>query len=59
MPLIKSGNKNAVGRNIATELDAGKPRAQAIAIAEAIKRRAMKAARKCACGGKCGSCGKR
>jgi len=44
MPLNKSGSKKSIGRNIATEIGAGKPRDQAIAIAEAVKRRA--AARK-------------
>jgi hypothetical protein len=40
MPLDKSGSKKSLGRNIAAEEAAGKPRAQAIAIAEAVKRRA-------------------
>jgi hypothetical protein len=40
MPLDKSGKKSSIGRNIAVEENAGKPRAQAIAIAEAVKRRA-------------------
>ena len=33
MPLIKSSSKKAVGKNIAKEISAGKPRKQAIAIA--------------------------
>ena len=40
MPL-KSGKKN-IGRNIATEERAGKPRRQAIAIAESVARRGKK-----------------
>ncbi len=32
MPLIKSASKEAIGKNIATEEAAGKPKAQAIAI---------------------------
>lgn len=33
MPLIKSKSKKAIGKNIATEEAAGKPKKQAIAIA--------------------------
>ena len=40
MPLKKSASKKAVGENIKTELAAGKPRAQAIAIALDVQRRA-------------------
>jgi hypothetical protein len=40
MPLIKSSSKQAVGENIDRELDAGKPRKQAIAIALSTQRRA-------------------
>jgi hypothetical protein len=40
MPLVKSPSKDAVGKNIATEIKAGKPRAQAIAIALDTQRRA-------------------
>jgi uncharacterized protein DUF6496 len=39
MPLIKSGSKKAVGQNIKTEIAAGKPRKQAIAIALDVARR--------------------
>ena len=39
MPLIKSGSRKAVGQNIKTELAAGKPRKQAIAIALDTARR--------------------
>lgn len=41
MPLDKSGSKASVSRNIRAELDAGKPRRQAIAIALDVKRRAV------------------
>jgi hypothetical protein len=60
MPLDKSGSKQSIGRNIATELAAGKPRRQAIAIAESVRRRAIgemrgkKTGHKCGC--KCGMC---
>lgn len=40
MPLDKSGSKASVGRNIETEIAAGKPRKQAIAIALDTQRRA-------------------
>lgn len=33
MPLVKSGSKAAVGKNIKAEVKSGKPRRQAIAIA--------------------------
>lgn len=33
MPLIKSGSKKAVSENIKTEMSAGKPQKQAVAIA--------------------------
>jgi hypothetical protein len=42
MPLINSGSSIAVGKNIAKETAAGKPRKQAIAIALSVKRRAGK-----------------
>jgi len=42
MPLIKSRSKKAVGQNIKTEMAAGKPRKQAIAIALNTQRRAGK-----------------
>jgi hypothetical protein len=38
MPLVKSKSKKAVGKNIATEIKAGKPKDQAVAIAYQIKR---------------------
>lgn len=40
MPLKKSASKKAVGQNIKTEMKAGKPRKQAIAIALSVQRRA-------------------
>lgn len=40
MPLIKSSSKEALGKNIKAERSAGKPRAQAIAIALDVARRA-------------------
>jgi hypothetical protein len=42
MPLEKSAKKEAVGRNIAREMKAGRPRAQAIAIALSTQREAKK-----------------
>lgn len=38
MPLVKSKSKKALGKNIATEIKAGKPKDQAVAIAYEIKR---------------------
>jgi hypothetical protein len=40
MPLEKSKSKKAIGRNIATEEAAGKPKKQAIAIALNVARKA-------------------
>ena len=58
--LEKSLSTRALSRNLATELAAGKPRKQAIAIGEAVKRRTMAEhkshKRGCACKGKCGAC---
>ena len=42
MPLIKSKSKEAVGKNIKTEMKAGKPQKQAVAIALETQRRAKK-----------------
>lgn len=42
MPLIKSKSKKAMSKNIATEMHHGKPQKQAIAIAYAVRRKAMK-----------------
>jgi hypothetical protein len=40
MPLMKSGSKAAVGKNIKTEMAAGKPQKQAVAIAMSTKDKA-------------------
>jgi len=42
MPLIKSGSPKAVGKNIKTEMAAGKPQKQAVAIALNTQRQAKK-----------------
>lgn len=39
MPLDKSGTKKAFGKNVKTEMAAGKPQKQAVAIAYATQRR--------------------
>lgn len=39
MPLRSGRSQAAISQNIATEIDAGKPRKQAIAIAENVARR--------------------
>lgn len=44
MPLIHGKSKQAISQNIKTEMEAGKPRKQSIAIALDIARRAKKAA---------------
>ena len=46
MPLIKSSKKEGVGKNIKAELDAGKPRKQAVAIALNVQREAEKKPRR-------------
>ena len=46
MPLIKSKSDKAVGKNIAKETAAGKPRKQAIAIALETQRRAARKRKK-------------
>jgi len=40
MPLVKSGSKKAIGRNIETEEKAGKGHKQAVAIALNVARKA-------------------
>lgn len=40
MPLKKSGSKQAISQNIRTEIKAGKPQPQAVAIALDVARRA-------------------
>ena len=42
MPLVKSSKKEAIGENIATEVKAGKPQKQAVAIALSVQREARK-----------------
>ena len=42
MPLIKSASKKAVSKNIKTEMKAGKPQKQAVAIALSVQREAAK-----------------
>jgi hypothetical protein len=42
MPLIKSSSKKAIGENIKTEMSAGKPQKQAVAIALETARRSGK-----------------
>jgi hypothetical protein len=46
MPLDKSGTEESVGKNIKTEMKAGKPKKQALAIALNTQRQAAKGARK-------------
>lgn len=40
MPLDKSGSDESVGKNIKAEIDAGRPRKQAVAIALSVQRKA-------------------
>jgi hypothetical protein len=40
MPLTKSTSKKAVSKNIKTEIAAGRPQKQAVAIALSVQRRA-------------------
>ncbi len=42
MPLDKSGSKESVGKNIKTEMAAGRPRKQALAIALSTQDRAKR-----------------
>lgn len=46
MPLKKSTSKKAISENIKTEMKAGRPQKQAIAIAFSVQRQAKKAAKK-------------
>ena len=46
MPLVKSGSKEAVGKNIKAEIKAGKPKKQAVAIALSVERENAKGSRK-------------
>jgi hypothetical protein len=42
MPLVKSASKNAFRKNVKTEMAAGKPQKQAVAISYSVKRAAAK-----------------
>jgi hypothetical protein len=42
MPLIKSKSKKAISKNIATEIKAGKPTKQAVAIAYNVAKKSKK-----------------
>ncbi len=42
MPLIKGTSKKAFSKNVETEMNAGKPRAQSLAIAYDVKKRSSK-----------------
>ena len=46
MPLKKSTSKKAFGENIKAEMKSGKPQKQAVAIAYAVKKAAMKKGKK-------------
>ena len=46
MPLIKGSSKAAIGKNIKTEMAAGKPQKQAVAIALSTARKAAQKAGK-------------
>jgi len=47
MPLVKSASKNAFRKNVKTEMAAGKPQKQSVAIAYATKRAAAKKGKSC------------
>jgi hypothetical protein len=42
MPLVKSPSKKAFSKNVSTEMKAGKPQKQAVAIAYSVQREAKK-----------------
>ena len=42
MPLIKGYGKKSIGKNIGTEMKAGKPKKQAVAIGLSVARKAAK-----------------
>ena len=42
MPLVKSSSKAAISKNIKTEMHAGKPQRQSVAIALSVARKAGK-----------------
>ncbi len=50
MPLVKSSSKSAFRKNVATEIKAGKPPKQAVAIAYSTKRTAKKMSKGKSCG---------
>jgi len=52
MPLKKSASKKAFSENVATEMRAGRPQKQALAIAYDVKRDAEKKGRKAAVKGR-------
>jgi len=57
MPLIHSKKPSAFSKNVSTEMHAGKPQKQALAIAYSVKRKAHKAEGGCVCNGKgCAKC---
>jgi len=47
MPLVKSTSKNAFRKNVKTEMAAGKPQKQAVAISYSVKRAAAKKGKSC------------
>jgi len=49
MPLVKSASKNAFRKNVKTEMAAGKPQKQAVAIAYSTKRAAAKKGKSSGC----------
>lgn len=46
MPLVKSKSEKAFSKNVKTEMKAGKPQRQAVAIAYSVKRQAQKKGKK-------------
>ena len=46
MPLIKSGSKEAVGKNYKKEMESGKSKKQSLAIALSVQRENAKGSRK-------------
>jgi hypothetical protein len=46
MPLVKSKSEKAFSKNVKTEMKAGKPQKQAVAIAYSVKRQAQKKGKK-------------
>ena len=54
MPLVKSSSKSAFRKNVATEIKAGKPPKQAVAIAYSTKRAAKSGKSSMSKGKSCG-----